>query len=136
MKLFVIIASHFMPVKEQIALSFRIFSLLSHYRKSEAASLSDCIRTVPKFFGCFVYQQRDFSVMEKSGSSATDGALRPARHLSENASKHPEKSGTSESNPAVKQLPAYCNGKHWYKMRKLKINFLNRHSSGYHTFVF
>ena len=50
-----------------------------------------------------------------------DGALRPARLLSENASKHPEKSRTSESKPAVKQTSAYCKGKHWYKMRKLKL---------------
>ena len=30
-----------------------------------------------------------------------DDALRPARHLSENASKHPEKSGTGERKPAL-----------------------------------
>ena len=35
-------------------------------------------------------------------------------------SKHPEKSGTSESKPAVKQPPAFCNGKHGYKKRKRK----------------
>ena len=101
-------------------MSSRIFSLLSHYRKSEAASLSDCIRTVLRFFGCFVYFQRDLSWMDKSGSSVMDDALRPARHLSENASKHPEKSGTSESKPAVKQPTAFCNGKHGYKKRKRK----------------
>ena len=30
-----------------------------------------------------------------------DDALRPARHLAENMSKHPEKSGTSERKPAL-----------------------------------
>ena len=76
------------------------------------------------FIRRFVYFQRDFSVMEKSGSSATDGALRPARHLSENASKHPEKSGTSESKHAMNNPSARSRGKHGYKMRKLKISFL------------
>ena len=34
-----------------------------------------------------------------------DDALRPARHLSENVPKHPEKSGTSESKPAMNKPP-------------------------------
>ena len=79
-------------------------------------SVSDCIRTVPRFFGCFVYLQRDLSLMDKSGSSVMDDALRPARHLSENASKHPEKSGTSESKPAMNKPPAHSNREHGYKM--------------------
>ena len=54
-----------------------------------------------------------------------DDALRPARHLSENASKHPEKSGTSESKPAMNKPPAHSSGKHGYKMRKLKVFFAN-----------
>ena len=35
-----------------------------------------------------------------------DDALRPARHLSEKVPKHPEKSGTSESKPALNTLSA------------------------------
>ena len=53
-----------------------------------------------------------------------DDALRPARHLSQNVPKHPEKSRTSESKPAVKQPPTFCDGKHGYKMRKLKNHII------------
>ena len=48
-----------------------------------------------------------------------DDALRTARHLSDNVSKHPEKSGTSESKPAMKKPLVHSSWKHGYKMQKL-----------------
>ena len=102
------------------SLGFRIFCGVSNCCEPRDCSVSDCIRAVPRFFECFAHLQRDLSRMDKSGSSATEGALRPARHLSENASKHPEKSGTSESKPAMNKPPTRSSRKHGYKMRKLK----------------
>ena len=49
-----------------------------------------------------------------------DDALRPARHLSEKVPKHHEKSGISESKPAMNKPPARSRGEYEYKVRKLK----------------